>query len=379
MSQSQHSASALHNQISSSADRLSPLPVIAAVIPCYRVLHKIMSVIERIGPEVDLIYVVDDCCPEQSGDFVERNCTDPRVHVVHHEKNQGVGGALITGYRRAMADGATVAVKIDGDGQMDPGLLWRFVLPILEGEADYTKGNRFYNPEDVRRMPPIRLLGNIGLSFMTKLSSGYWSVFDPTNGYTAIHTAVLAHMQLDKVSRRYFFESDMLFRLNTIGCKVVDVPMIAVYEDEKSSLSIKHILFEFLGKHAKNTAKRIFYSYFLRGFSIASLELVLGFLLVFFGITTGISAWASSHAVGQVTPSGTVMLASLPIILGMQFLLAFLSYDIASQPQNALHRKLQSFAKPPRTERLEAPPTKPVAPAEPAPVREKVLDDALSG
>lgn len=350
-------------------------PVIAVVIPCYRVRHKILSVIERIGPEVALIYVVDDCCPEQSGAFVEQNCTDSRVRVVYHEKNQGVGGALVTGYRRAMADGADVAVKIDGDGQMDPDLLWQFVLPILEGEADYTKGNRFYNPEDVRRMPPIRLLGNIGLSFMTKLSSGYWSIFDPTNGYTAIHTAVLAHMQLDKVSRRYFFESDMLFRLNTIGCKVVDVPMIAVYEDEKSSLSIKHILFEFLAKHAKNTVKRIFYSYFLRGFSVASLELVLGLPLVAFGVTLGVSAWASSHAAGLATTSGTVMLASLPIILGVQFLLAFLSYDIGSQPQNALHRRLQSYARVPKP---KSPESAPAVPVEQTPVKERVLDDALS-
>jgi dolichol-phosphate mannosyltransferase len=376
MSQSPQNAPALHDQTFASQDQFAAFPIIAVVIPCYRVLHKIISVIERIGPEVDLIYVVDDCCPERSGDFVERNCTDPRVRVIHHEKNQGVGGALVTGYRRALADGATVAVKIDGDGQMDPGLLWRFVLPILEGEADYTKGNRFYNPEDVRRMPPIRLLGNVGLSFMTKLSSGYWSIFDPTNGYTAIHTAVLAHMQLDKVSRRYFFESDMLFRLNTIGGKVVDVPMIAVYEDEKSSLSIKHVLFEFLGKHAKNMTKRIFYSYFLRGFSVASLELVFGLLLLAFGITTGASAWASSHAAGQVTPSGTVMLASLPIILGMQFLLAFLSYDIGSQPQNALHRRLQSYARTPRSKPPEAPVAKPTELVE---VREKILDDALSG
>jgi glycosyltransferase involved in cell wall biosynthesis len=345
------------------------------------VRHKILSVIERIGPEVALIYVVDDCCPEQSGAFVEQSCTDSRVRVVYHEKNQGVGGALVTGYRRAMADGADVAVKIDGDGQMDPDLLWQFVLPILEGEADYTKGNRFYNPEDVRRMPPIRLLGNIGLSFMTKLSSGYWSIFDPTNGYTAIHTAVLAHMQLDKVSRRYFFESDMLFRLNTIGCKVVDVPMIAVYEDEKSSLSIKHILFEFLAKHAKNTIKRIFYSYFLRGFSVASLELVLGLPLVAFGVTLGMSAWASSHAAGLATTSGTVMLASLPIILGMQFLLAFLSYDISSQPQNALHRRLKSQSRVPRSkpDLPAALPTAVLAPAlvDPLPAKERVLDEAL--
>lgn len=122
-----------------------------------------------------------------SGEYVKAHCTDPRVTVVKHEKNKGVGGAVMTGYRAAIADGAKVIVKIDGDGQMDPSLLREFVMPILGGEADYTKGNRFYDLSNISRMPAMRLFGNAGLSFLAKLSTGYWNIFDPTNGYTAIH------------------------------------------------------------------------------------------------------------------------------------------------------------------------------------------------
>jgi hypothetical protein len=119
---------------------------------------------------------------------------------------------------------------------LEHALLPRFVAPILVGEADYTKGNRFHNPRDVRQMPGVRIFGNVALSFLTKLSSGYWSVFDPTNGYTAVHVAVLEQLDLDALSRRYFFESDMLFRLNTVGARVMDIPMEARYADEKSNL-----------------------------------------------------------------------------------------------------------------------------------------------
>ncbi|HUJ76958.1 MAG TPA: glycosyltransferase family 2 protein, partial [bacterium] len=151
---------------------------VAIVIPCYRVRGQILDVLSRIGPECQAIYVVDDCCPEQSGRWVQQQCHDPRVQVLFHESNQGVGGAVITGYRRAIAAGDTVIVKVDGDGQMDPRLVPAFVAPILRGHADYTKGNRFFRIQDVKQMPFVRLIGNAGLSFLTKLSSGYWNLFD---------------------------------------------------------------------------------------------------------------------------------------------------------------------------------------------------------
>lgn len=313
------------------------LPLIAVVIPAYKVKKQVLSVIQRIDKCVSKIYVIDDCCPEQSGEYVKENCSDNRVSVITHTENQGVGGAVMTGYSAALADNMDIVVKIDGDGQMDPGLLFDFIGPILSGDADYTKGNRFFNLEDLSQMPKIRLFGNAVLSFMNKLSSGYWHLFDPTNGYTAIHSEVLRHLSLEKISKRYFFESDMLFRLNTIRAVVCDVTMESKYGDEVSNLSIRHIWWEFLRKNVRNTASRIFYNYYLRDVSVASFELPLGLGLLLFGVPFGLSKWFDSYAEHSVASAGTVMLASLPVILGVQFLLAFLNYDIRSTPVKTFH------------------------------------------
>ncbi|WP_431476283.1 glycosyltransferase family 2 protein [Massilia eburnea] len=312
---------------------------IAVVIPCYKVTNHVLGVIAAIGPEVWRIYAVDDKCPEGSGDFIEKNNVDPRVVVLRNEVNQGVGGAVMHGYRQAIADGAGVIVKIDGDGQMDPSLVPDFVGPILRGEADYTKGNRFYDLEEIRSMPAIRLFGNAVLSFMTKISSGYWDLFDPTNGYTAIHVDVASHLPFDKISKRYFFETDILFRLNTLRAVVQDVPMDASYGDEVSNLKISKIVGEFLAKHIRNFSKRIFYNYYLRDLSIASVELPLGLLLLGFGSVYGLSHWLSAAREGTVTPAGTVMLSALPVLMGVQLILAFLAFDISSVPKTPWHRR----------------------------------------
>ena len=320
-------------------------PIIAAVIPCYRVREHILPLLSRIGPECSLIYCVDDKCPENSGAYIQEHTKDPRVRVLFHEVNQGVGGAVMTGYKAAIQEGATVMVKLDGDGQMDPALLPAFVAPIIDGNADYTKGNRFFHVEDVREMPPLRLFGNAVLSFMTKLSSGYWSTFDPTNGYTAIHASVACLLPFAKIERRYFFESDMLFRLNVLRARVVDIPMAAVYRGEKSSLVISSIAGEFLWKHARNFAKRIGYNYFLRDFSIASVELLLGVPLVAFGFFFGLHTWILSFDTGVVSTAGTVMLSVLPSILGVQFLLSFISHDILRTPSEPMQRLLVRLPK----------------------------------
>lgn len=216
-----------------------------------------------------------------------------------------------------------------------------FIAPILAGEADYTKGNRFFDLEEIRAMPRMRLFGNAMLSFMTKLSSGYWDLFDPTNGYTAIHVAVARHLPFKKISQRYFFETDMLFRLNTIRAVVVDVPMNAKYVDEVSNLKISKIIGEFLGKHIRNFSKRIFYSYYLRDMSVASIELPLGLLFLGFGLVFGGYHWMSSAQTGVPTPAGTVMMSALPIIAGIQFLLGFVGYDVAAVPTRPLHRNIR--------------------------------------
>ncbi|WP_210558239.1 MULTISPECIES: glycosyltransferase family 2 protein [unclassified Pseudomonas] len=318
---------------------------IAVVIPSFRVRSHVLNVINKIGPEVEKIYVIDDCCPEQSGDFVEQNCKDERVKVLRHIENQGVGGAVMTGYQAAIDDGMDIIVKVDGDDQMEPHLIPNFTAPILAGEADYTKGNRFFDLEEIRAMPKMRLFGNSVLSFMTKVSSGYWDLFDPTNGFTAIHSDVAKHLPFKKISRRYFFETDILFRLNTLRAVVMDIPMDAKYGDEVSNLKISQVVGEFLAKHTRNFFKRIFYNYYLRDMSIASIELPLGLILFLFGTAYGGYHWVEALSSGEAAPSGTVMLSSLPIILGVQLILAFTAFDISALPKNALHKRIASFKK----------------------------------
>ena len=302
---------------------------ISVVIPCYNVKAKILSVLQKIDPEVERIYVIDDKCPNHSGDFVRANTNDPRIRIIYHEKNQGVGGAVISGYKMAISDNMDIVVKIDGDGQMNPELIYSFVAPIISHQFDYTKGNRFYRIEDVKEMPLQRLFGNAVLSFFTKASTGYWQLFDPTNGYTAISVECLKNLELDKVSKRYFFESDLLFRLNIIGANIKDIPMKAVYDDEVSGLKISRILFVFLKGHASNFSKRIAYDYFLRDFSLATITLIAGLLLGGFGITFGSYEWIKALNENTTATSGTVMLAALPIIVGTQLILSFINYDIS--------------------------------------------------
>lgn len=317
-------------------------PKIAVVIPCYGVRKQILEVLSAIGPECQAIYVVDDACPEGSGKLVDSECRDPRVRVLTHAVNEGVGAATLTGYRTALAEGAGILVKLDGDGQMDPALIPRLVGPILAGEADYTKGNRFFQIDGLGAMPRLRLLGNSLLSFLNKLSSGYWDLFDPTNGFTALHAAVARQLPLEKLARRYFFESDLLFRLGILRAVVIDVPMPPVYRDERSSLVIRRVVGEFAWKHLVNTLKRIFYNYYLRNFNIASLEILLGLSFLTVGTWFGVSAWIEGSRQGVPATSGTVMLATLPIILGVQFLLGFLGYDLQNVPRRVIHGRLES-------------------------------------
>lgn len=312
-------------------------PKIAVIIPAYKVRAFVLDVIAAIGPIVERIFVVDDACPDGSGQYVQENCSDPRVTVLFHAENQGVGGAVMTGYTEALNSDMDIFVKIDGDGQMDPALIGAFITPIALGYADYTKGNRFYDLENIGRMPKMRILGNAVLSFMTKLSTGYWDLFDPTNGYTAIHREAAKALPMRRISRRYFFETDMLFRLGTVRAKVLDVPMDAVYGEEVSNLKISKILGEFLGKHLVNMNKRIFYNYFLRGMSVASFELLFGTLIFIFGFAFGAYHWIDSAHRNISTPIGTIMISALSILCGLQLLLAFLSFDFASVPRRALH------------------------------------------
>jgi hypothetical protein len=186
-------------------------------------------------------------------------------------------------------------------------------------------------------MPLSRRIGNLGLSFMAKASTGYWANFDPTNGYTAISGKVAATLPLDSISRRYFFETDILFRLNILRAVVVDIPMDAHYGNEISGLNPLKVIPEFAAKHAKNLFKRIIYGYFLRDLSIASLELLTSIALLTLAFTFGGYHWLLSVRTGLATPIGTVIIPTIAVVSGIQFLLAFISYDIANVPNRPLH------------------------------------------
>ena len=317
--------------------------VVAVVIPCFRVSGTIISVIREVLREniVSMVFCVDDACPDESGQIARQAFRDDsRVNVIFMTTNRGVGGATKVGYEAALSAGANIIVKLDGDGQMTPHHIPELVSPIIRGEADYVKGNRFFSLSSVSSMPLVRKIGNAALSFFNKLSSGYWNLFDPTNGYTAIEARVAAQIPFDKVNDRFFFEQDLLFRLSTVRACVVEMPMTAVYADEKSNLKVFQSLCRFPVLHAINGCKRIFYNYFLRNFSLASINLILGFLFLVAGVGFGTFQWTRSIALERAATAGTVMLAALPIILGIQLLLNFLAYDIAMVPREAIHKKL---------------------------------------
>lgn len=311
---------------------------IAVVIPCYRVTTQIVDVIAQMPPSIDHIICIDDGCPDGSGTHIEENISDPRVAVIRHKTNEGVGSAMVTGFSEALKTDAAIVVKIDGDGQMNPALVPRFVRPIIDCEADVTKGNRFFRSNYLHDMPRVRILGNAILSFMTKLSSGYWNVFDPNNGYIAIHVDILRIMPLNLLSPRYFFESDFLFRLYLERAVVLDIPMKAVYGDEVSGLSVRKAILPFLVGNMRNVIKRILYRYFLHDFNIATVQIILGTLLMSFGGIYGLAEWHSGELADKPATAGTVMLAGLPIILGFQLLLSALNFDIASIPDRVVHK-----------------------------------------
>jgi dolichol-phosphate mannosyltransferase len=314
---------------------------VAVVIPCYKVTKSLKNVIEGIGKEVTAIYCVDDKCPDESWKIAELLAKkDSRVHVIRRELNGGVGAAVVSGYEAALEGDAEIIVKIDGDGQMAPHLIPNFIKPIYENRADFIKGNRFYDLKSVSGMPFLRIFGNSMLSFISKLSTGYWKLFDPNNGFTAIHAKVLRLIPMEKLNKRFFYESDLIFRLSILRAVVKNVPMDSVYEDEKSNLSIINILLTFPYLHFNRILKRIFYNYFLRDFNIASLYLIFGSFLSIFGVWYGINSLIELSSNNQTASAGTVMLAAMPIIVGNSYLVGFLAYDMQNTPTEPVHLDL---------------------------------------
>jgi dolichol-phosphate mannosyltransferase len=307
---------------------------VAIVIPAYRAEEHILDVIDGIPDYVSWIIIVDDYSPDHTADLVCKRMEDARIRLISHKINKGVGGATMTGYQDAIELGADIIVKMDSDGQMDPSYILPLITPIIYEKADYTKGNRFIHLRHLHEMPFIRRIGNIGLSFLNKLCSGYWTIFDPTNGYTAISNNMARMIDPGSIHPRYFFESSMLLELGLLRAVVQDVDIPARYRNEKSSLSEFDSFIKFPGLLLKGFIKRFFIQYLVRDFSAVTLFSLMGLSMVLFGFIFGLINWILSIKTEHPATTGTVMLAVLPFILGSQFLLQALVMDIQNVPKN---------------------------------------------
>jgi dolichol-phosphate mannosyltransferase len=307
---------------------------IVAVVPAYRVEGQIESVLRGLPSYLDRIIVVDDGSPDQTADLVRAAARkDRRVVLLRHESNMGVGAAMVSGFRRALDLKAQIVVKVDGDGQMDTGRLPELLEPLIQGKADYTKGNRFRDFAALRQMPLIRRLGNMGLGFLAKAATGYWNLFDPTNGFVAVRGATLAQLPLDQIDRSYYFEISMLSNLYMLGAVVQDIPMPARYRDEVSNLMVERVLLEFPPRLLATLVRRIVLKNFLYDFSMVSIYLMAGLPLLLFGLVFGIYKWIQYLQAGVPAPTGTVILPTLSVLVGIQLLLSAIESDLRSVPK----------------------------------------------
>lgn len=307
---------------------------IAVIIPCYNVSRQIEEVINNIPPDINWIITVNDCSKDDTGTILEniRNKNN-RVTVLHHEINQGVGGAMLTGFSKALELNSDIIIKMDGDNQMDSSYIKDLIKPIIEGKADYTKGNRFRDFHALRQMPVTRRFGNLGLSFCIKAASGYWNLFDPNNGYIAINGETLKKLNKKRIYKRYFFESSMLIELYNVDAVVQEIPMKARYGDEVSHLSLTRTLFGFPPKLLRAFFRRILLKYFLFDFNIASVYILFGLPFFIFGVIFGVYNFIKYASTHTAAPTGTVVIPTLLIILGFQLLLSAISYDISNYPK----------------------------------------------
>jgi glycosyltransferase involved in cell wall biosynthesis len=300
----------------------------AVVIPCYNVANHIAGVLSCLPDFVDQIIVVNDASTDKTADIVNA-LKDIRVTVVSHEVNRGVGAAVVSGLRVALEKAAQLVVKLDGDGQMDPQLIPALLDPIVVQGYGYAKGNRFLGDEHLREMPWLRLAGSFILTFLTKIASGYWHVFDPVNGYVAIDADVLRRLPLDRLAHRYFFETDMLIHLNVAGARVKDVPMPSRYRDEQSAMRLTTVAVTFPVSLLRGFWYRLYNRHILREFSAVAVFWIFGILLLGWGTGFGAYTWAKSIYTGHVASTGTVMLSVLPFTIGFQLALQAILIEIS--------------------------------------------------
>jgi dolichol-phosphate mannosyltransferase len=305
----------------------APLRKTAAVIPTYHARDTIKLVVAKVLEFVDLVFVVDDACPEHSSDVLAAD--DPRIVILRHETNRGVGAAVRTGISEAKRCGVDYIVKIDADDQMDVRYIPNMIA-VLERfpDIDLVKGNRFAEAATLRSMPIARLVGNAGLTFLVKFSSGYWTLVDPTNGYLALRTEALDGSSFEKLDDRYFFEIDLLCWLGLRHRTIAEMEMPAIYGDEPSSLSITATLFAFPAKLLSRFLRRIILNYLILEINLASVCAVIGLPLLAFATAFGATEWHKSIVSGVSRPTGTIILALMLFMVGFQLLLQAFLYDV---------------------------------------------------
>ena len=302
-------------------------PTTAVVIPCYRCSQTLKAVVRKIPSSIHRIYIVDDACPEQSYKSL-KNVEDDRIHILHNQVNKGVGGAVIKGFEQAIRDGISIVIKIDGDDQMDSTYIDHYLESLSTSDIDYVKGNRFFWLQGLNKMPFVRVFGNSCLSLLSKISTGYWNMTDPTNGFIGMKTSTLLSIDYKNLDSRYFFETDLLFQLGLARANIYEIYMPAIYGSEKSNLNELTSIFTFFSKNLSRAIKRIFYNYFLREFNYGTISLMASVVFNLFGLYWGVTRWVEAAGKGEVVSSGTTMMAALPIIVGIQLFLFFLQYDI---------------------------------------------------
>jgi len=315
---------------------------LVVVIPAYKVEKQIEDTIERVPSYIRHIIIVNDASPDNTAQIASRlQEKDSRILLISHIENQGVGGAMISGFKKALELDAQIVIKIDGDGQMSDYDLASLLEPLIAGDADFAKGNRFRDFQTLRSMPFIRQAGNIGLSFLVKAASGYWDCFDPTNGFVAIRHEALKALSFERLHKRYFFETSLLGELYLVNAFIKDVPYPAVYGDKVSNLSVAKTLFEFSPQLFMLVMRRILLKKFLYNFGIDSLYLSSGIPMLVFSLVFGIAKWAKYSKLGIPAPTGTVMIPVLFLILGFQLVLSAINIDLYAMPKQPL-----SLAKP---------------------------------
>ena len=318
--------------------RKRPDAHVAAVVPAYNVSAELGAVLRQIPAIVKTIIVVDDGSRDDTAAVADRYALlDPRLIVVHHPVNRGVGGAMVTGFAKALEAGADVVVKVDGDGQMPLWLLPQLVQPLVDGTADYTKGNRFRDFQAIRAMPMVRRIGNVVLSFLAKAATGYWHCFDPTNGFVAIRADVLSQVPLKKVDPTYFFETSMLGHLYVLGAVVKEVPMPARYAGETSSLRIGRVLRQFPSRLLGCLFRRITLKNFVYDFTVESFQIACGIPLLLAGLIYGGYWWQWYATRNLAAPTGTVVLSAMMIMIGVQLLISAVNLDLQAIPREPIN------------------------------------------